>query len=171
MELLLVRHGIAQDASGAGREADARRRLTAGGRRRMRAAGQGLRQLVPRIDLVATSPLRRAVDTAEIVAEACRGRKVVEVPALAPGARLDALLGWLSRRRLLPVVALVGHEPQLSRFAALLLAGAAEPFFTLRKGGAVLLEVDGAPAPGQARLGWLATSALLRKVAAGRVDA
>lgn len=168
MDLLLVRHGIAQDASGVGREADAQRRLTTGGRRRMRDAARGLRQLVPRIELVATSPLQRAVDTAEIVAEICRAGEVVEVPALAPGARLDALLGWLSRRRDAALVALVGHEPHLSRVAALLVAGATEPFFTLRKGGAVLLHVEGTPAPGSAQLGWLATASLLRKLGAAR---
>lgn len=159
MDLLLVRHALAEDAARPGRPADARRKLTAEGRRRMKAGARGLRELVPGAALVATSPLVRAVESAEILAELWSA-KVERVEALAPGALPGPLLAWLGKRRRGPIV-LVGHEPSLSALAALLLSRRRTPLFTLKKGGACLLEVT-ALRPGGARLAWLAPARTLR---------
>ncbi len=60
MELLLVRHAIAEDADRPGPRADAARALTAAGRARMKEGAKGLRELVPAVSAVVSSPLRRA---------------------------------------------------------------------------------------------------------------
>jgi len=70
MHLLVVRHGIAEGRKASARtnRDDAARRLTTDGRRKMKNGALGLRQLVPEVDLLASSPLRRAADTADIIA-------------------------------------------------------------------------------------------------------
>ena len=163
MELLLVRHGIAEDAERPGPAADALRGLTSAGKQRMKEAAAGLRELVPAVSCVATSPLRRSVETAKILAGAYRV-EVEEVDALAPGKDPRALLRWLgSRRRAAGPIALVGHEPHLSSLAGLLLTGRKAPFLELKKGGACLLEFRVAKA-GTARLEWLVTARALRNL-------
>jgi len=163
MELLLIRHGIAEDAERPGPKADALRALTAEGRRRMKECGAGLRELVPAVTVVATSPLRRAVESAAVLAAAYRV-KVEEVPALKPGGDPRALLRWLgSRKRAAGPVAVVGHEPHLSSVASLLLTGRRTPILELKKGGACLLVLRAAK-PGTARLEWLLTARALRNL-------
>jgi phosphohistidine phosphatase len=161
MELLLVRHAIAVRSSVRGAQADARRRLTPEGRRRMIRGARGLTALVPELDAVLPSPLARAVETARILADAYGLTPGDGIPALAPGRPPQEAL---DRLRTLGggIIALVGHEPHLSSLAALLVAGVPEPLFTFRKGGACLLEIGDAPRPGGARLRWLATAKLLR---------
>jgi phosphohistidine phosphatase len=166
MELLLVRHAIAAAADGPGREADARRPLTSKGRRRMRRGARGLAALAGPVELVATSPLVRAVETAEIVADAL-GADLEEMAAAAPGANPDAAVAWMRERRFPGAIALVGHEPGLSRLAALLLGGGRRPALSFKKGGACLLELPGEVQPGGARLRWLATAGMLRALGDG----
>lgn len=164
MELLLVRHAIAVQATARGAQADARRRLTPEGRRRMIRGARGLTALVPELDAVFPSPLARAMETARIVADAYGMTPRDGLPALAPGRPPEEALDQL-RTLGGGTLALVGHEPHLSSLAALLVAGAPEPLFTFRKGGACLLEMGDTPRPGGARLRWLATAKLLRMLA------
>ncbi|HVL59633.1 MAG TPA: histidine phosphatase family protein, partial [Burkholderiaceae bacterium] len=72
MRLLLIRHAIAEasEAFAASGRPDEERPLTDRGRRRMRANALGLSLLVPSLDLLVSSPYRRAADTAAIVAAA-----------------------------------------------------------------------------------------------------
>ena len=72
MHIVIVRHGIAEDREASNRAApdDALRQLTKEGRQKMRKAAKGLKRILPALDLIATSPLMRAAQTAEILAEA-----------------------------------------------------------------------------------------------------
>jgi phosphohistidine phosphatase len=165
MNLLLVRHAIAEDARRPGRDADARRPLTREGRRRMKQGARGLKALVPAVNLVASSPLRRALETAKLVRGAYGRGEVEEVDALAPGSGPEPLLAWLRGHRRAGTIALVGHEPYLSSLAGLLLTGRRSSVFNFKKGGACLLELD-EPTPGSARLDWLVTARTLRELGA-----
>src|SRR4029079_14353095 len=72
MRLLVIRHAIAEDRdefANTGRP-DGERPLTDAGRRRMRRNARGLRRLVGKFDVLATSPFTRAAETARIVADA-----------------------------------------------------------------------------------------------------
>jgi phosphohistidine phosphatase len=166
MDLLVVRHGLAEDretfAEGGGE--DAERPLTAEGRRRFERGARGLRRLVDPVDLLATSPLARAVQTAEILQRAWGLEKLVRVPELSPGVDPATLVRWLRRERRRAVVAIVGHEPHLSRAVAYLLTGRRDGFVDLKKGGACLLHLGTRPAAGEAELAWLLTAAQLRKM-------
>ena len=158
MELLIIRHAIAEEPV----TDDAARRLTDEGRKRMRRAAKRLPALLPAIDLLATSPLIRAVETAEIVAAAYGGIAVVEAPALAPGQPPEALAQWLASRRVTGVVCVVGHEPGLNVTAGWLLAGTPRALLDLKKGAACLLNCPDGAQPGAATLRWSLTPAQLR---------
>lgn len=166
MKVLLIRHARAQERSArtALAQRDHARRLTDAGRKDMRRAAKGLRKIAPDLDILASSPLVRARETAEIIARVFGGPAITELAALAPGVTPEELLGWL-REQGANSVALVGHEPDLSRMAAYLLSGEARGFIELKKGAACMIEFDSAPAAGTGTLSWLLAPGQLRRLA------
>lgn len=162
--LLLVRHGIAEDAdlAAAVGMADHRRPLTPKGEKKMRRIARTLAELVPDLALVASSPLRRAVQTAEILAAAYGKVPMVQTDALAPGARPETIAELLGDQRIPGPCALVGHEPDLGRWASWALCGEGRSFIQFKKGGAALLTFPGLPAAGHGELLWLLTPTQLR---------
>ena len=162
MKLQLVRHAIAEDraAFGSSGKEDRLRPLTDEGRKKMRRIGDAVAGLLPELALIATSPYTRARDSAEILARAYPARPVLsEVVELAP-----TLLKFLQAQKSLPVVACVGHEPNLSQLAGWRLAGTEKSFMELRKGGACLLDFAGRVAAGNATLLWHLTPSQLRSL-------
>jgi phosphohistidine phosphatase len=154
MRLLVVRHGIAEDRDAWAQTgvSDALRPLTPRGRRRMRRCARGLARLVGKLDALATSPLVRARQTAEVVADAFGGLEIDEVPALAPGETPEAVAAWVRRAGREHTIAVIGHEPELGILVSWCLAGRGA-FVPLRKGGACLLELSSTE-PGGATLVW-----------------
>jgi phosphohistidine phosphatase len=139
MQVLLIRHGIAIDEKpGLG---DEERFLTAEGRKKTQLVGALLRKQMGRLDRVLTSPLVRAVQTAEIVARELECEDVRVAMALAPGAamsRVDAAIeDALDAERL----ALVGHEPAMSAIAAHLLGLSSFPR-AFKKAGVCAVTLD-----------------------------
>jgi phosphohistidine phosphatase len=166
MQILIIRHGIAQDpdtTSKSGQD-DATRVLTREGRKKMAKAAKGLVRLVPALDLIATSPLTRAAQTGEIIAKAFNGVRIVQIAALSPRKPPANLIEWLNAHPPESTVALVGHEPHLSTVLCWLLTGLQESFVELKKGGAALIEIDSPVAPGRARLQWLLKPSALRRL-------
>lgn len=164
MQLLVIRHAIAEDRDtfvSSGRN-DGERPLTEIGRDKMRRAVAGLRQVVPRIDLLASSPYVRAMQTAELVAEVYPIDEIKKVDALVPGAPLQQFLAWVQRKATADVIAIVGHEPHLGELVTWLMSGVRESRVEMKKGGAGLLEFQGQPGAGVAVLRWLMTSGQLR---------
>src|SRR5438270_12319073 len=98
MRLLVVRHAIAEDREAFARshKDDAARPLTPDGRRKMERAALGLKELVPELELLAASPYKRAIETAEIIAHAHGAPRVQRVPEPPPGAGSARVLGWLT---------------------------------------------------------------------------
>jgi len=133
----------------------------------MRAVTKGLRRLVPSIDLLATSPLLRTTETAEIIADAYACPYPTPVGALAPDAAPAAFLTWLRAQDAGSTIAVVGHDPGLPHMAGLLLTGKAAPIIVMKKGAACLLSVDGVPRAGGFLLRWAHAPAHLRDL--GRV--
>jgi phosphohistidine phosphatase len=139
MELLIVRHGIAVDRGTPGM-ADDERPLTKEGEKKFRGAARGLATIVSAPDIVLTSPLPRALRTAEIAAAAWKGDKPVRSPKLAAGSAA-AILELLAQNRRHARVAIFGHEPDLSQLLARLLGSGKGERLALKKGGAALLEL------------------------------
>ncbi|HUQ81250.1 MAG TPA: histidine phosphatase family protein [Gemmatimonadaceae bacterium] len=163
MRLLVIRHAIAEDRDAfatSGRD-DTLRPLTDEGRRKMRRAARGLRQLVRRPDALVASPLTRALETAEIVRAEYEMDRVEQMPELAPERSLPDAVAALGR---FPgaVVAIVGHEPQLSHLVTFLVTGNDLGALELKKGGACLLEFDGIPKAAAGTLLWAVRPSMLR---------
>lgn len=166
MQLLVVRHAIAEDRdafAATGRD-DALRPLTAEGVRKMRRSAHGLKELVPSIDLLVTSPLTRARETAEIVRREYELDHVETAPVLEPESRLEDVADWLARYRE-GVVGVVGHEPQLGRLVTYLVSGIDRPGVELKKGGACLLRFEGEPRAASGTLVWAIPPAAFRDLA------
>jgi len=162
VKLYLLRHGIAENAKPGGTDRD--RHLTTQGQLRMRRAAIGLRRLVPRLDVLYTSPYPRAAETAAIVAAALpKGLRPQELDALAPDtSAIDIVRALRTMRR--ERVMLVGHEPSLSSAAALLLTGSADGLhIELKKGGCIAIALR-TPAPRAAVLEWVATPRTMRRL-------
>lgn len=166
MQLLVVRHGIAEDREAFARTGadDDRRPLTDEGRRKMTRAAQGLRSLVPALDLVAASPLTRAQQTAEIVARAYGLRVGETTSALDPDARLESFIKWIEPHAAKKAVAVVGHEPHLSSLVTWLITGVDDSRVVLKKGAACLVEFAARPSRGGGALLWLHAPATLREL-------
>lgn len=166
MNLLVVRHAVAEEREtwhARGRD-DFLRPLTADGRRKMREAARGIVRLVDPPQALATSPLVRAKETADILARAFGVPAADEIEALEPGQPPQALLGFLRARERQGLAAVVGHEPHLGLLVSWLLAGRSRAFVQLKKGGACLLDLGTRPGPGRAELLWLAVPAQLRRL-------
>jgi phosphohistidine phosphatase len=166
MKLLLIRHAVAEEREDFARTGkdDRLRPLTEEGRKKMKQGAKGLRHLVPEIDLLATSPLTRAAQTAAILDSVYGDLKEVEIKELAPEATPEGFLRWL-RKQKAGMVAAVGHEPSLSQIASWLLTGRERRIIALRKGGACLLDFPGETGADAAILLWTLTPAQLRALA------
>src|SRR5687768_2130510 len=92
MELVVLRHGKAEDSNPAG---DAARELLEKGRSQSQDAGQLLKSAGLLPEIVLSSPLARARQTAEEFCEAARLPAPVVVPWLASGMHPDTALNEL----------------------------------------------------------------------------
>ena len=167
-ELLILRHGIAVQrevggASPAARE-DAKRPLTAKGKKRLQQIAAGLRRLGCKSDWIVTSPLVRAADTAERVAAILAPRAPLDVcAALSPGGSAEELLSFLATHPNRKRILLVGHEPDLSALAARLMGAGAQANLAFKKGGCCLIRFAEHPSQSTGQLVWWLTPKLLRK--------
>jgi phosphohistidine phosphatase len=157
MRVYFLRHGKAEDRlAWTGR--DAERPLTVEGREALGREAKRLRALDLALDVVVTSPLARARETAEIVAaELGLGGRLVEDERLAPGFDVVRLEQVLSEYGPAGAVMVVGHEPDFSATVAELIGGGD---IVMKKGGLARVDVT-APVAGGGELVWLLTPPLL----------
>jgi len=135
MKVFLIRHGHGV-GEGPGLD-DECRYLSKKGRKTVREVGRELYEAEPDLDAILTSPLVRAVQTAELIAERLDFVDIVEaLPALAPGVPPRVVAAELASRG--SRVAVVGHEPGLSMLGAYLCGRPAFP--PLRKAQISLVE-------------------------------
>jgi len=162
VDLLIVRHAIAFAPNPRRWPEDRERPLTPEGALRARRAAKGLGRIIAPPTRVLTSPLARAVETAAILTTHAgwpRARLCAALaPEMAPAALLETLRAERGRR-----IAIVGHQPQLGRFLAYCLRGAAQPdTFELKKPAIALLAFTGAVRAGGGTLRGLLAPELLR---------
>jgi phosphohistidine phosphatase len=124
MDLLLWRHA---DAAEGGRDLD--RKLTAKGRKQAARVAEWLIARLPGKFLVIASPARRARETADALNTRYR---IVE--QLAPGASIEAIVEAAGWPKIKGTVIVVGHQPDLGRAAASLIAGI-NADWSVKKGG------------------------------------
>ena len=161
-ELYFIRHGVAEERGDAWPD-DAKRPLTDEGISRMRKAARGLSRLGVSVDIVLTSPLVRARQTAEIVAGELDPRpSLVNVESLTPGGSYAAVVADLEKHSRKTRIALVGHEPMIGELAAKMI-GSRHPI-EFKKGAVCRIDVEQLPPTGPGDLRWLMTTKMLRMV-------
>jgi phosphohistidine phosphatase len=163
MILYIVRHGIAVDRSDPNSPPEPDRPLTAEGVKKTRLAALGLAEMGIKADAFITSPLIRAVQTAEIFAEALgyAPNKVRSSENLKPAANPAEFLKELARIKAKEVMCF-GHAPHLDTMISQM-AGARGVFTSMKKAGVACFE-HGA-SQGRWELLWLATPKMLRQLA------
>jgi len=137
MELYFLRHGIAADEGPEG-TGDAGRPLTKEGIAKMKAAARGLRKLGVEIDVLLSSPLVRAHETARIVAREL-GPELLLNDGLAPGCNAGRIFELLGEHRSGERVMFVGHEPDFSTIVGALTGGSR---VALKKGGLARVDIE-----------------------------
>lgn len=159
-EIYLVRHAIAAER-GAEWPDDTKRPLTHKGIARMRQVVEGLKGLDVDLDLILTSPLLRARQTADLVHQGLGGATPLEETAtLAPGGAPADVVEMLRGKPKVKAVALVGHEPDLGQLAAFLIGARAPLVF--KKGGVCRIDFEKMPPTPPGQLVWFLPPKLLR---------
>lgn len=135
MDLFLLRHGEAGSRADSPGE-DAQRPLTTAGRKEIARISESLQALGIGFDVIAASPLKRTLETAEIVARKFRKLNLLEKwEELKPTAESKDLYKKLARLKMDSTVMLVGHEPNLSSIIGDIIAGDPGVNIALKKGG------------------------------------
>jgi phosphohistidine phosphatase len=144
MKLFLLRHGAAVDASVVGGSDEARMLTDAGRERTMRAA-EVFREMGVAVDRVISSPLPRALETAELTAKALEvGEKVRRDDRLKPGASPETLLMAVADLKGDPEnVMLVGHNPDLEELLSWLVGPEGQSHLLLKKGSLAIVRLNG----------------------------
>jgi phosphohistidine phosphatase len=150
LELYLIRHGIAAER-GEEYPDDSKRPLTA------------LDALDVSFDQILSSPLVRAKQTAEVLAEGLKGKPPVSIAdALTPAGTPAAVIQELGKHMRKARIALVGHEPSIGELAAHLIgAKIAMPF---KKGAICRIDFAVFPPKGRGQLVWFLPPRVLRKL-------
>lgn len=162
VELYLIRHGIAAEPEEYSHDAD--RPLTDEGKRKTRKVAARLSELNLRFDLILTSPLVRARQTADILKTAKLSDRLEESIDLASDGDMEAWLSWFEewRQKGGSKLALVGHQPNLGNWAEILIWGEVRGRLVVKKGGAIGLTLPETGSPvGRSQLFWLASPKFL----------
>jgi phosphohistidine phosphatase len=161
-ELYLIRHGVAEPRGDAWPD-DAKRPLTDDGLDRMLKCARALERLGVSFDVVLTSPLLRAHQTAEIVASVYAPKPpIVNVDALAPGGSSAAVIAELEKHAKKTRIAVVGHEPDIGELAGKLAGMRVDLEF--KKGAVARIDVETLPPKGPGLLRWFIPPKFLRVV-------
>jgi len=153
MLLFFLRHGEADWPNW--KKSDDERPLTKSGKEEMREVAKFLRRLKARPNVIVTSPLPRAAQTAKIAADYLKA-KLLEDDLLEPGFGMDDLQTLLKRQPADSVM-IVGHEPSFTEVISELTGASVK----LSKAGVALVELDSDAQKG--RLLWLFPPKLARK--------
>jgi phosphohistidine phosphatase len=161
-ELYVIRHGIAEERGEAWPD-DTRRPLTEEGIARLKKTARGLVRLGVELDVILTSPLVRARQTAEIFAAAFTTRPpIVVIDSLTPEGTPQAVMTDLEKHARRARIALVGHEPGIGELAARLF-GSRRPL-EFKKGAVCRVDIESLPAAGPGTLKWFLTPRILREL-------
>jgi phosphohistidine phosphatase len=155
MQIYILRHGIAED-SVAG-QSDSERALTPEGKKKLRSVLRVAREAGVSPALILTSPLKRAVQTAQLAAEML-GYKgdLLRTEALEPGAHPRKVWEEIRVHKDESEILLAGHEPLFSSLTAYLL-GSPDLQVDFKKGALACVEVDRFGAEPHGALRWFIT--------------
>ena len=157
MELYLLRHGVAEDGA---HRPDPERALTAEGRRKLRPVVEAAATAGLKPTLILSSPLKRAVQTAEVAKEVLKYKgDLLYTKSLAPGATVEQVWEEVRGHRDEPCLLMVGHNPLFSDLSAYLL-GSNEIEVDFKKGAILRIDFERFPAKPKGILRWYLTPKL-----------
>lgn len=133
VELFILRHGKAEARTMGTSDAD--RALTGQGREEIKKIGRWTVTMGYSFDVIATSPLKRAMETAEIIGLTTGQEYKIQVwDLLSPGGDIDALSKQIASAGMDGSILIVGHEPMLSIVISRVISGNAPTSVILVKG-------------------------------------
>jgi len=138
MEVYLIRHGIAAERGTY--EDDDARPLVAKGIEKTTAIAKRLLKIGISFDIILTSPLVRAQETAAILLSEGLSDRLEEFPPLAPAGNIRDWLDWYQKHNY-EKIALVGHEPDLGNWTEILVWGEAKNRIILKKAGIIGIQL------------------------------
>jgi phosphohistidine phosphatase len=162
--LYFLRHAIAGQHEAP--ENDDERALTASGIKKMEKAAENIAKIVKSFDVILSSPLKRADQTATIVAHAVGYKAKIEYSdLLRPGAQIGTLMSSLAKygNKEKQSILLVGHEPDMSKMISSLI-GTSPDSIEFKKSALCNIEVTSFTAKAKGKLVWLLQPKLLRKM-------
>lgn len=153
-----MRHGIAEDRAPSGRDAD--RRLTDEGKKKLQRVLERAFRAGVSPSLILSSPLKRAVETAEIAARELQYKgDVARTDALTPDSSPSDVWAEVRGHREQGAVLLAGHEPLFSHTVAYLL-GSTHAMIDFRKAGLVRIDFTSLGVEPRGVLQWMLTAKL-----------
>ena len=162
MKLYLVRHGIALNVGEQGINRDHDRPLSDAGRDKTRRAARGMKALGHIPDVIGTSPLVRAEQTAQIFRDALEVEAEVAIcDFMAPGGTVTELMTWLKEQSVESAM-VVGHMPDLAWFTHSCIDESDRHDVHFKKAAVACVSFDGNPGVGRGRFEWLHPPRFLR---------
>ncbi len=161
MKLYIIRHAYAGENGDPQWPDDTQRPLTPEGRKHFRRMVKKLSKRGFEPKVLATSPLVRCHQTADIICERNGNESSLTVlDAMGPGVSLSDVLPWLEHHTEIEELGLVGHAPDVNRLASDLIGGGN---FNFSKGAIACIEFEEAVRPGAGVLRWLAVPKIIAK--------
>lgn len=156
MEIYILRHGEAVPKGTPGYPTDDRP-LTDDGIEKLTEAAKGIKSLINSFDVVVSSPLVRALDTAKIASEAVGySGKIHTTEYMIPESPMRNLFEFLKQFNGKEKILLVGHEPHLGYLASFMI-GIEESVIEFKKGGMCRIDIPKFPPEKPGKLIWLLT--------------
>ena len=162
MDLFVLRHGEAGNRAKM-ISADSKRTLTVAGRKEIEDVTEGISHLKIKPDRIISSPMTRARETADILADSQKMSRVEEWPELNPEGSRQQLYDRLSTLRTDSSIVIVGHEPYLTSMICEII-GAPSGQMALKKGGLARVHVNAFVPKVRGELRWLLSPRLLKRL-------
>ncbi|MGK7946092.1 MAG: phosphohistidine phosphatase SixA [Microcystaceae cyanobacterium] len=147
-QLYLIRHGIAAERGTYNN--DELRPLTKKGQQKTHNIAQRLQEIGIKFDIILTSPLVRAHQTAKILQEMGLSQQIQMMPCLSPQGKLEDWVNWWSNSRYNreeSCLALVGHQPNLGQWSERLIWGQSQDKLVVKKAGLIGLTLSNCSNP------------------------
>ncbi|MCW6037778.1 phosphohistidine phosphatase SixA [Spirulina subsalsa FACHB-351] len=151
MDIYLIRHGIAGDRTLY--RTDEERPLTDLGIKKTRKVAQRIQAVGIQFDLILTSPLLRAKQTAELLQQAGLSQQIQAFAPLAPEGNINLWVNWYGVNSHYQAIALVGHQPDLGNWAEQIVWGSQQEKLIVKKAGIIGVHLPSTGSPlGQGEL-------------------
>jgi phosphohistidine phosphatase len=164
MDLFVLRHGEAGKRSASGGN-DAKRSLTAAGEKEITEIAESFKKIGIDFDVILTSPLKRAKQTADLVARQFKAQKKMrQLQELSPEGSKSDLYHMLSSFREGTSLLVVGHNPYLSEMISEMVTDGKYGRIDIKKGGVARIRVTNLTPKFKGELRWLITPRLLKLI-------